>query len=356
MLSPKRRRLYGFLLAWAGILPSCASRSAVPPAAPPANRPAAPLPEKQPPAPPPADRPATAPRPIERFARRVKDNDPSLVKYFTQDGESRITVHAAAGGFEATYDLPNARPSPGGFPGRPRWELDFSVRETASGELLRDTLYWTISPGDSGILLALDDDYQAQWREYFGLFDRYGAKVTFFVTGGCSPFCAEALDRGHDIGYHTMNHLNLPKVSRETFFAETLGEVEHFRQAGVPLRAFAYPFGLSEPWMREALAGAFSVQRGFGVRYQLYNRAALKTGYIASISIDNIIYKTDAEFDAALTMMLRTVKFIDGDFMVPLTTHTIDESADWGISPRRLEYLLRSAGDLKLRFYRYGDF
>jgi hypothetical protein len=108
--------------------------------------------------------------------------------------------------------------------------------------------------------------------------------------------------------------------------------------------------------MREALAGAFSVQRGFGVRYHLYDRAALKAGYIASISIDNILYTTDAEFEAALAMMLRTVKFIDGDFMVPLTTHTIDEGADWGISPRRLEYLLRTAGDLKLRFYCYGDF
>jgi peptidoglycan/xylan/chitin deacetylase (PgdA/CDA1 family) len=222
--------------------------------------------------------------------------------------------------------------------------------------LLRDTLWWTVPADDAGILLALDDDYQTQWRQYFDLFDRYGAAITFFVIGEVSPFCREALDRGHDIGCHTLNHLNLLKVSPEVFYEETLSTVDGFRRAGIPLRSFAYPFGFSEPWMREALAGVFNVQRGFGVRYRIYSREEIRAGYIASVSIDNILYKTDAEFEAALGAMLRTVKFIGGDSMVPLTTHTIADDADWGISPRRLEFLFQTARDLKLRFYRYGDF
>jgi peptidoglycan/xylan/chitin deacetylase (PgdA/CDA1 family) len=153
-----------------------------------------------------------------------------------------------------------------------------------------------------------------------------------------------------------MNHLNLLQVSPEEFRHETLSAVEGYRAAGIPLRSFAYPFGFSEPWMRETLAGAFAVQRGFGVRYHLYNREAVKAGYIISMSIDNTVYKTSEEFEAALTMMLRTVKFIGGDSVIALTTHTIADDADWGISPGRLEYLLRSARDLDLRFYRFGDF
>jgi hypothetical protein len=153
-----------------------------------------------------------------------------------------------------------------------------------------------------------------------------------------------------------MNHLNLLKVSREEFFRETLSEPEAYREAGIPLRSFAYPFGFSEPWMQEALAPAFSVQRGFGVRYRLYNRETVRAGYIVSISIDNIIYKTDEEFEAALGMMLRTLKFIGGDSVVALTSHSIADEADWGIKARRLEYLFRSARELKLRFYRFGDF
>jgi peptidoglycan/xylan/chitin deacetylase (PgdA/CDA1 family) len=174
--------------------------------------------------------------------------------------------------------------------------------------------------------------------------------------GSFSPFCTEALNRGHDIGYHTLNHLNLLKVSPEEFYEETLSAVDGYREAGVPLRSFAYPFGFSEPWMREALAGVFTVQRGYGVRYHIHNRATIEAGYIGSSAIDNIVYKTDEEFEAALTMMLRAVKFIGGDSITALTTHTIADEADWGISPRRLEYLLRAARELDLRFYRFGDF
>jgi peptidoglycan/xylan/chitin deacetylase (PgdA/CDA1 family) len=250
------------------------------------------------------------------------------------------------------YDLENARPAPGGA----RWELDFSVQAAGSAELLRDTLWWDITDDDTGILLSLDDDYQEQWTQHFDLFDRYGAKITFFIIGGVSSFCREALDRGHDIGYHSKNHLNLPRISREAFYEQTLEEVESYRQAGIPLRSFAYPFGLSEPWMHKALAETFAVQRGFGVRYRIYDRESLSAGYIISVSIDNITYPNDAAFEAAITSMLRTLKFIGRGSIVPLTTHTIADDADWGITARRLEYLLQSARDLKLHFYRYGDF
>jgi peptidoglycan/xylan/chitin deacetylase (PgdA/CDA1 family) len=343
MPNMKRRfPLYGLFLACAVVFISCASRPAVPP--PPAV-PAAPV------VPAVESFPGPVPRPIEQLARRVKDNDPALLKYFFQAEDSTISVMADWDVFRVTYDLRNIRPSPGG-----RLEVDFFIQETGGGGYLEDTLLWTISPGDSGVLLSMDDNYADTWREYFDFFDRHGAKITFFVTGGCSSFCGEALNRGHDIGYHTLNHLNLSRVSQAKFFQETLEMVESFREEGVPLRSFAYPFGFSEPWMREALAGAFAVQRGFGVRYRLYNREAIKAGYIVSVSIDNIIYKTDEEFDAALTMMLRAAKFIGGDSVVPLTTHTIDGDADWGISPRRLEFLFETMRELEMRFYCYRDF
>jgi hypothetical protein len=287
-------------------------------------------------------------RPIERLALLVREDSPELEKYFLQDDDSVISVQADWGGFRVTYDLENARPFPGG------WEVGFSIQ--GGDDYLRDSLRWTVSPGDAGVLLSLDDDYQAQWRRSFDLFDRYGAKATFFLTGGFSPFCREALDRGHDIGCHTLHHLNLLELSREQFFEETVSAADSFRREGIPLRAFAYPYGFSEPWMREALSGTFSVQRGFGVRYHVYSREAIRAGYIASISIDNTIYKTDAEFEAVLTMMLRAAKFIGGDSIVPLTTHTIEDGAPWGISPRRLEFLFKTVRELKMRYYRYGDF
>jgi hypothetical protein len=68
------------------------------------------------------------------------------------------------------------------------------------------------------------------------------------------------------------------------------------------------------------------------------------------------MYKSETKFEADMAVMLRTLKFLGGDRILPLTTPTIADDADWGISPRRLEYVLRTAKELKLRFYRYGDF
>jgi peptidoglycan/xylan/chitin deacetylase (PgdA/CDA1 family) len=207
---------------------------------------------------------------------------------------------------------------------------------------------------DAGLLLAFDDDYTEVWEKHFDLLDRYGAKVTFFVQGDYSPFCAAAENRGHEIGYHTKNHLNLLKVSKQVFFEETTGGVESFRQHGLPLKAFAYPYGFSERWMDELLWESFSILRGFGVTFRVYNADAIKAGYISSKSIDNNQYKNDAEFEGDISAMLRAIKSDGG--ILPLTTHTIAADAAWGISPARLEYLLKTAAELGVKFYRYSDF
>jgi peptidoglycan/xylan/chitin deacetylase (PgdA/CDA1 family) len=206
----------------------------------------------------------------------------------------------------------------------------------------------------AGVLLAFDDDYADIWEQYFDLFDRYGARVTFFVMGDYSPFCTAAENRGHEIGYHTKNHLNLLEVSRQEFLEETAGGAESFRRRSIPLKAFAYPYGFSEPWMHEVLWENFSILRGFGVTFRVYNTDAVKAGYISSKSIDNYRYKTDDEFEADISAMFASIKHSGG--VLPLTTHTIAAEAVWGISPDRLEYLLKTAAELELKFYRYGDF
>jgi hypothetical protein len=128
--------------------------------------------------------PSSLPPPlIDRLVLRVKNNDPELVKYFAQDEEGTITVRAEAEGCEILYDVSEARSlSPS------LWEIGFSVSQAETGEVRRDLLLWSPPRDNSGILLSLDDDYEDQWRQHFDLFDRYGAKLTFFVLGTFSPF------------------------------------------------------------------------------------------------------------------------------------------------------------------------
>jgi peptidoglycan/xylan/chitin deacetylase (PgdA/CDA1 family) len=292
------------------------------------------------------------PEQVSWITRYIQNNFKTIDNYFILGEASEIIVKARlrenGEDYEITYDLQNAVSEGSVF------KVAFLAEEIQSGSTRQDTLLWTIEEDEAGILLAMDDDYQEVWERYFDLFDRYQAKLTFFVTGEYGPFCSKALSRGHDIGYHTFNHLNLLKVSRKIFFEETLAALDGFREAEIPLKAFAYPYGLWEPWMHGELFKSFTVIRGFGTTYRIYNREAIKNGYISSKSIDNIIYKEDAAFNAAVTMMLRTAKFLGR--ILPLTTHTIADDAAWGIRPDRLEYLLQSAADLKLTFYRYGDF
>ena len=292
---------------------------------------------------------------IEQIVQWVKNNDSDIEKYYTVDEDGQIEVKAralgAAGDFEVVYDLQNAEVIEDGA-----YRVRFTALAKKTGETREDSLVWRPRAGKAGILLSFDDDYTSSWERHFDLFDRYGAKATFFVFGKPGPFCTKAINRGHDIGYHSLNHHDLRLISPSAFARETAEPAQAFRQAGIPLAAFAYPFGFYEPWMHEALLRTFAVLRGYGVTYRLYRHDEIRSGFIASRSIDNTIIQGGEHFEREITLMLRTVKFLDGPLALPLTTHDISDTADWGISRRRLEFLLKTAADLGLTFYRYSDF
>jgi peptidoglycan/xylan/chitin deacetylase (PgdA/CDA1 family) len=293
----------------------------------------------------------------------IRMNSPAIRKRFRFDDVSGITVRGTLAGdsgeYEVEYDLKNALPERDGG-----YIIPFSVRGAEDGAGREDRLFWTAGEDRAGLLLSCDDDYRASWEDHYDLLDRYGARVTFFVQGSVSgeeggelaAFCKEALRRGHDVGFHTVRHPNLTRVSRHAFHRETVSAAEEFAGAGIPLAAFAYPYGLSEPWMHEALLPFFGVLRGYGANFRLYDAGEIRPGYIVSKAIDNIVYRQDDDFEREIALMLLAAKFIGGGSIVPFTTHDISDDADWGIKPRRLEYLLKTARDLKLRFYRYRDF
>ncbi|MDR2759071.1 MAG: polysaccharide deacetylase family protein, partial [Spirochaetaceae bacterium] len=304
---------------------SCTTRG------PPVTVPIIPVPRKEP-------LPLPEPEPvlplIDEAVKKVKANSPEIIKSFAGDSAENITVSGDINGYRVVYDLRNAAPQD-----ERRFLVAFSVEDPLRNERRDDSFLWTPEEDNAGILLSLDDNYQDDWKTYFDLFDQYGAKLTFFVQGEFCPFCVEAQGRGHDIGYHTRNHLNLTKVSEDVFRSETLSGLADFRSAGVPLKAFAYPYGLSEPWMIEALSSAFGLQRGYGVRFHIYQKEKIN-GFIASKALDNILFKEDAQFEQDLFFMLFITKFLGKDHIAPFTTHDISDTAQWGIKPARLEYLL----------------
>jgi peptidoglycan/xylan/chitin deacetylase (PgdA/CDA1 family) len=292
---------------------------------------------------------------MDLLIKRVKQNGENIKKYFVLDEDSNIIVKAGfedAPGFEVVYDLENAVKEENSPP--PGLRVNFTVTQMPAGPSRQDSFVWSSGGENAGLLLSFDDAYMKTWEQYFDLFAQYGARVTFFIQGSFSPFCDEAIRRGHDIGYHSLNHLDLRKQSRTKFNEETLLGAESFWDAGVALPAFAYPYGFSEPWMHEALLKTYSILRGYGVTFRLYNRDEISSAYISSKAVDNTVIKGEENFDRLISVMLRTAGFLD--MVLPLTSHDISDTAQWGITPRRLEYLLKTASDLGLRFYVYRDF
>jgi peptidoglycan/xylan/chitin deacetylase (PgdA/CDA1 family) len=288
---------------------------------------------------------------MDRVIMKVKAGSRDIRKYFSPGPAVMAEILENGYLFKITYDLQNIKPLEDFL-----FTVDFIAENENTGDIRKDSLVWFIGEEDSGILLAMDDDHQETWETYFDLFNRYQARVTFFVQGTVCPFCLRAQEQGHDIGYHTLHHHELTRLSKDSFFRETVSAVDDFRKAGIPLAAFAYPYGFWEPWMNEALSETFGILRGFDASCHIYDAETIRAGFISSRSIDNIMYKTEEEFEETLSLMLRTVKFLGRDNVLPLTTHTIADNAPWGIKPGRLEYLLKTARNLKLKFYLYRDF
>jgi len=295
--------------------------------------------------------------PAEKVVQQIKQNGNEIEKYFIIDKNKNIVIKANAQyeneKFDIVYYLEEIKKT-----GNYLYEVPFTVYNSRTKDIYNDTLLWNIidSDSDSGLLLSFDDDYFNRWEDKFDLFDKYSAKVTFFIQGArFDAFYFKAVNRGHDVGYHTLNHPDLRKVSRDIFFKETISFSESIKQKEITFSSFAYPYGFFEPWMHNTLLKTFNVLRGYGTTFRLFTKDEINGRYISSYAIDNILFPEEEDFNRYISLMLRTVKFIDKDMVFPLTTHDISEAA-WGISHERLEYLLKTTNDLKLTFYRFSDF
>lgn len=99
------------------------------------------------------------------------------------------------------------------------------------------------------------------------ILDRYNAKGTFFVLGSnvrTHPALLQRMvSRGHEIGNHTWNHMNMSRASREAIAADLAKTNEAIVSAcGVKPRLMRPPYGAGNAalssWMKESI-GATTV-------------------------------------------------------------------------------------------------
>jgi hypothetical protein len=109
-------------------------------------------------------------------------------------------------------------------------------------------------PHEGGVLLSFDDNYIDAWYSARELFDKYGARVTFFVSKYDQASAEERrelhalADDGHAIEAHTRRHLHGPRYVEENgmksyLHDEVLPSLDLLRADGFNPTVFAYPFG-----------------------------------------------------------------------------------------------------------------
>lgn len=223
----------------------------------------------------------------------------------------------------------------------------------AAGILGGIKLYRVHKARQCGIVLAFDDYNAPSWEEHFDLFDQYDAKVTFFVN--CSEptdFCYHAAERGHEIGFHTINHVDLKTVSADEVYAQAIAPMEVFREKGFELTSFAYPYGSYTEELNELLLQHYRVLRG-AYYYELVGKDRMRNGFVESLSLDNVNYSSDEQFEKRIDDILAELDENVGA-VAGLYSHAIGDG-DWCVTEKRLEYVLKKAHEMGIQFYTFKE-
>ena len=204
-----------------------------------------------------------------------------------------------------------------------------------------------------GIVLAFDDYNTENWEQYFDLFDEYNVKVTFFVNNyEPTEFCFNAIERGHEIGYHTASHVNLGEATEEEIYQQAIEPIEVFCEQGIELSSFAYPYGAYNAELNELLLQHYNILRG-AYYYQLAGKHEMRHGFVESLSIDNINYSSEKAFRDRIDFILEELSNNKGA-VVGLYSHAISDGS-WCVTEERLEYIFKRAQDEGIQFYTYKE-
>jgi len=123
-----------------------------------------------------------------------------------------------------------------------------------------------------GFALSFDDDYVENWYATSELLEKYGSKVTFFVSGFSNlnlqqiSLLNELKGKGHEIASHSLNHIDaleyLDSSSLSAYInSEIIPDINSMKSHGFNPSTFSYPFGFNNAELDSALLNEFSLLR-----------------------------------------------------------------------------------------------
>jgi peptidoglycan/xylan/chitin deacetylase (PgdA/CDA1 family) len=163
----------------------------------------------------------------------------------------------------------------------------------------------------AGIVFTVDDGYVNSWYPYLNYLDSVHFKLTFYITGyheftdSEKEILKEFKVHGHEIAYHTTNHINVNdflenKSAADYIREEIIPDLELMNKDSLEVKNFAYPFGYGDKIVDQLLLDYFKSIRKIRVTtyFRLYE---LDEIYYDFPTNDRILYGADIDRSSEVT-------------------------------------------------------
>ncbi len=220
-----------------------------------------------------------------------------------------------------------------------------------------------------GIVLTFDDRNFSEWIATLPLFEKYGVKATFYISGAIDQSALDTAlklkEHGHAIGCHSIHHLSALKYSAEHSAQdyvekEVQPQLEAFKAAGIMPSSFAYPMSSNNQATDKALLKIFRHIRtgaGIAVGKRIRDKDAFFVttdkipvhGCLYGKGIDYTPDKKDRTYEQIDDALARAA---NKKQIIVLYAHRIAAGGKGHyINPTALEHIFQSAKKLHLPFY-----
>lgn len=212
---------------------------------------------------------------------------------------------------------------------------------------------------EPGIALTFDDRNIDNWYKFLPVLDSLHVPVTFYISS-YHLLSHEQKNKlkimaahGHEIGYHTTNHVDVAKYTAKHGGTQLLADeitpdLEKMKQDGFNPVVFAYPYGAHTQISDACLRHRFKSLRALNGTANLAKSltASNDETMLYGLGIDNDGAKKDEEYDRLLESAAANAN------CVVFVAHLIEEeNTKLKVPLSRLLHIIHKAQALHMRFY-----
>ena len=204
------------------------------------------------------------------------------------------------------------------------------------------------------ISFTFDDFFESAASSGAGILENYGKRGTFYISSSllgntlpgfseniASAYTIETLhSRGHEIGFHTKNHVDLSKSSRLTIMKEMIQGNTIKKITGIKSTNFSYPYGRSYSRL-DTFAKLLGYTTTRGVKTGLNNRSDRFS--LCSIPI----YGHSLDEKSIADLICKTVS--DNMWLIFYTHDVINSHSRFGCNELQFNSVVKQAMSSKAR-------